>query len=277
MQRNTILVVLLCLAVALPASGLAQTTTDPAKLLEQAHSEIATSHLYSADAILRDVMKSPDASVAQVQEALSLQCMIYAGDVLGAALLIQPLGKASVEGSGLKGEVSKQLVLARHAFAIAANDYLNATVMGAELKQLKLTLPNYTQADVTKLENTLASPADLKAMLDGYSKDPTPGQGLMTRANQYGFFLAFSAAVPGSLGQNPDNIRAKVKQGVTFDNLNYLDWIARVALDMHHLLKEPNGPDLTGLAQRADERILKLAQADSPYAKAARSRAGKYK
>ncbi len=275
MKHITIISVLIALAV-LPGAVLAQTAAEPAKLLEQAHSEIAQAHLYSADSILRNVMKSPEASVGQVQEALALQCMIYSGDVLGAALLIQPLGQASAEGSGLKGEVSQQLVLARHAFAIAANDYLNATVLGAELKQLKLTLPNYTQADVQKLEGTLASPSELATMLAGYASDPTPGQGLITRSNQYGFYLAFAAAVPGGLGQNPDSIRAKVQAGAAFDNLHFLDWIARVALDMHHLLKEPNGPDLTGLAKRADERILKLAGAESAYAKAARSRAGKY-
>ena len=275
MRYATIIAVLITLAL-MPGMLFAQTPTDPAKLLEQAHSEIAQSHLYSADTILRDVMKSPDASIAQVQEALSLQCMIYSGDVLGAALLIQPLGRASEEGSELKGEVSKQLVLARHAFAVAANDYLNATVMGAELTQLKLTLPGFTQADVTQLENTLASPPELATMLTGYTTDPTPGQGLITRANQYGFYLAFSAAVPESLSQNPDSIRGKVKQGTAFDNLHFLDWIARVALDMHHLLKEPNGPDLTGLAKRADERILKLAGAGSPYAASAQARAGKY-
>jgi hypothetical protein len=251
-------------------------TQDPARLLEEAHAEIALSHLYSADAILRDVMESPDASVAQVEEALALQCMIYSGDVLGAALLVTPLGNASQEGSGLKAEVTKQLILARRAFSISANDYLNATIGGSELAQLKLALPQFSQADVTKLEDTLASPQVLAGMVEGYATDPTPGQGLITRANQYGFYLAFSAAVQENLAQNPDSVRAAAQRGTPFDELHFLDWMARVAIDMHRLLQDPDGPDMLALAKRCDQRILAHAPENNEYAAAARSRAGSY-
>ena len=72
---------------------------------------------------------------------------------------------------------------------------------------------------------------------------------------------------------------AMAAAGQRFDHLHYLDWAARVALDMHGLLNEPNGPDLLGLARNCDKRIMQIAgdQPDNIYVKNAHKRADKYK
>jgi hypothetical protein len=67
-------------------------------------------------------------------------------------------------------------------------------------------------------------------------------------------------------------------EGIEFNHIHYLDWAARVALDMHGLVNEPDGPDLIGLAQRCDDRLLSLAggSATEYYVSEARKRAAKY-
>ena len=99
----------------------------PADNLAQARSEIAAGRLYSADALLQDVVTADEAEVAELQEALFLQSTVYAGDVLGAVALIQPMAVVTTEGSELKAEISRQLLNARRAFELAVNSYLIAS------------------------------------------------------------------------------------------------------------------------------------------------------
>jgi hypothetical protein len=271
-MRNITLI--LALLLLLPAAVVAQT---PADKLAAAKSEIKDGHCYSADKSLQEIVDSVDASPAQVEEALYLQCMIYYGDVFGAALMMAPLAAASSEGSGLKGQVSKQMLLARRAFTAAANSYLNSTLSGGELKKLTVALPPFNEMDMDQLDATIKNQAALKQMMEEYDKDPAAGNGCLAKASQFGFYLGISSAVPKTPGRKVGDVRKQLAAGVTFDQLGFLDWLATVARDMHSLVNEPNGPDLPGLSRRADERILKLAGNDTSnqYVKNAHKRAGK--
>ncbi|MCH7472546.1 hypothetical protein IIA79_06295 [bacterium] len=267
-------IALTAVLVLLPMAALA----SPAENLAEAKAEVAADHLYSADALLGEVVKSPDAATGEVEEALYLQSIIYSGDVLGAVAVMQPLALASNESSELKGQVSRQLLLARLAFEVTLNDYLDATVMGGRLDEVKLVLPAFTNQDVEMLTSTLADPAAIAQILAEYDDDPSAGQGLLARANQFGFFLAISASVPEQMSGDFAIVRSKFSGGLPFDRLHYLDWAARVALDMHALVQEPGGPDLLGLAKRCDERIRQIAGDDpaNQYVKNALDRASMY-
>jgi len=263
----------ICL-VLIPLTALA----DPAAKLAEARTEIAGGRFYSADALLQEVVHDEDATVAQSQEALALQCMVYSGDVLGAVALMRPLSVATEEGSGLKAEISRQLVLARRAFTAAMNNYLNSTVMGPELDMIKLELPALKAEDINVMMGTIHDVEALKSISDTYDEDPAAGRGLLSQINLYSYYLALGDALPGGGDDNTAVVRQRLLAGQTFDDLHYLDWAARVALDMHALLREPDGPDLLGLARRCDERIISRTGGDenNQYVKNARERAGKY-
>lgn len=250
----------------------------PADDLAQARAEITAGRLYAADALLQNIVTAEDAGVVQLQEALCLQSAIYAGDVLGAVALIQPLALTTAEGSEFKAEISRQLLSARRAFEFAVNSYLVASFAGGELTQLKLNLPPLSAADVDLLMATLHDAGELNSINAAYASDPAPARGLLAQANRYSFYLALSDALPATVSRDIEKIRSTFAAGARFDHLHYLDWAARVALDMHQLLEEPNGPDLLGLAQSCDKRILQLAgeQLDNVYVNNARLRAQKY-
>ncbi len=251
---------------------------SPADDLAKARQEIAAGRLYAADALLQNIVSADEADVGQLQEALCLQSAIYAGDVLGAVALIQPLALTTTEGSEFKAEISRQLLSARRAFQMAVNSYLVASFGGGELSQLKLDLPPLTSDDVDVLMATLHDSDELNRINSIYASDPAPARGLLAEANRYSFYLALSDAVPGGANRDIAKIRSTFAAGARFDHLHYLDWAARVALDMHQLLNEPNGPDLLGLAQSCDKRIMQLAgdQQNNVYVNNARLRAPKY-
>jgi hypothetical protein len=265
----------IAMALVLPTAVLAA----PADDLAQARAEIADGRLYSADALLQNVVTADDASVAQLQEALFLQSAIYAGDVLGAVALIQPMALTTSEGSEFKAEISRQLLSARRAFAAAVNSYLIASFTGSELTRIEFKLPPLTADNVNVLMATLHDANELDSINSSYAQDPAAGRGLLAQANRYSFYLALSDAVPGAASRNVELIGRGFAGGQQFDHLHYLDWAARVSLDMHHLLQEPNGPDLLGLAQSCDKRILQIAgdQPSNMYVQNARQRASKYK
>lgn len=250
----------------------------PAEDLAKARDEIAAGRLYAADALLQNVVTADEAEVGQLQEALCLQSAVYAGDVLGAVALIEPLAVSTSEDSEFKAEISRQLLNARRAFVVAVNSYLVASFRGGELDQLKLDLPPLSDDDVNVLMATLHNADELNRINSTYADDPAPARGLLAQANRYSFFLALSDAVPGPADRDIAKIRSTFAAGTRFDHLHYLDWAARVALDMHQLLNEPNGPDLLGLAQSCDERIMQLAgdQLNNVYVNNARQRALKY-
>lgn len=254
---------------------LAAQAATPAELLTEARAEIAADHLYSADPLLQQVVESDDASVAEVEEALCLQSMIYYGDVFGAALVMAPLAAMGPEPHELKGLVSRQLLLARRAFLAAASSYLNTTVGGSQLAQLKVDLPPFANADVEQIRSALNDREVLAQVLAEYNDDPAAGQGLLARANQFGLHLGVSCVVPKSPGRTMEDVRELLGAGVRFDHLLYLDWLATVALDMNTLVDEPDGPDLVGLAKRCDNRILEQLgdDSESQLAKNARERA----
>jgi len=268
-------IITLCLLLLLPAAAGAQVPQDK---LRQAKGEMAGGHPYAADALLQEVINADDASTAEVEEALCLQTMIYYGDVFGAALVMAPLGVASAEPSKLKGQISQQLLLARRAFVVASNSYLNTTMRGSELKTLQLELPAFSEKDIEQINATISDKAALQKILADFSKDPAAGNGLVAKANQFGLYLGFSSTVPKTPGRTMGDVRAKLQGGLPFDALRYIDWMSTVALDMSYLVNEPGGPDLKGLARRADERLVKLAgnDANSTYVKNARKRAEKY-
>jgi hypothetical protein len=272
-MRITRLTTPLLIMLLLPAALWAQA---PADKLASARAEITSGHPYAADALLQEVVDSEDAGMAQVEEALCLQTMIYYGDVFGAALVMGPLGTASSEPSELKAQISQQLLLARRAFLAAGSNYLNTTVRGTLLAQLKLELPAFSESDIDKINSTLSSKEALQKILADFPKDPSAGQGLLAKANQFGLYLGFSSTVPKTAGRKMADVRQQLNSGVVFKQASYLDWMATVALDMNSLVNEPGGPDLKGLARRADERLLKLVEPDSQYAKNARQRAAKY-
>ncbi|MBN2080730.1 hypothetical protein JW859_00845 [bacterium] len=260
--------------VLLPAIALAAPDDD----LKQARADIAAGKVYAADQALQNIVNAEDATVAELEEALFLQSVIYSGDVLGAVALLQPMALLTTEGSELKAEISRQLLAARRAFYLSINSYLNASFAGSELASLKLDLPPLSAEEVSILQATLRDPEQLNQINSGYAEDPAPGRGLLAQTNLYSFYWAISDAVPGGGSYDVNAVRRRFSTGQHFDHLHYLDWAARVALDMDKLLSEPNGPDLKGLAKKCDERIIALTANDSGsvYAKNARERAGKY-
>lgn len=279
----------------------------PADKLAEARGQIAAGHVYTADALLQEVVHDEDAAVVELQEALFVQCMIYSGDVLGSVALMKPMALATRDAdtadmelyqsymdsgdneaaaaqarlikdrSAFKGEISRQLVYARRAFATAMNSYLNATVMDAGLDRVQLELPVLADDEVAIMLETLNDGPALRQINAAFAADPAPGRGLLAQVNLYSYYLALSDAVPGGNERDMALIRQRFTSGQRFDNLHYLDWAARVALDMHALLSEPDGPDLLGLARRCDQRIIEQAGDESNvYVKNARERAGKY-
>jgi hypothetical protein len=257
------------------SSALAAT---PPETLTQARAELAAGRPYAADALLQEVVDSADTETAVLEEALVLQCAIYAGDVLGAVALMHPLAQVEGEEVGFKQEVGRQLLLARRAFSAAANNYLNGSVMGSELQSVELTLPEIAPEDVDVMMATLHDIEALTRINSEFEHDSAPGHGLLAQINRYSMLLALSDALPGPPSRDVTEIRSRFKQPQRFDHLHYLDWLARVALDMHRLAQEPDGPDLLGLAGRCDERILTLTDdgQDNVYALRARGRAGSH-
>jgi hypothetical protein len=246
----------------------------PADSLAQAHKELADGHPYAADASLHEVVTDDDATVIELEEALFLATMIYSGDVLGAVALMQPLTLATNEGSKWKAEISQQLLLARRAFVIAANNYLDVTVVDQQLASLKCVLPALSNDDVEVMMGTLSDAETLSRINSTYGDDPAPGRGLQAQVNRYSMLLALGDATPMTQTRDLATIRSRFAAGQSFSQLHYIDWMARVALDMHALLSEPNGPDLLGLSQRCDQRILQLAGDDenNTYVQRARER-----
>jgi len=198
--------------------------------------------------------------------------------VLGAHIFARQLALGTTEGSPLKTEIARQLLSARMAFSVVINDYLNATVMGSELQSIKLQLPSMTDDDVAIMMATLDDADALVKINTQFAEDPTAGRGLLARINQYSFALAIKDAVPAEFGQKLSAVQQGLAGGVSFNRLCYLDWAARVALDMHRMVNEPGGPDLLGLAQRCDKRITDAAAADpnSQYVKNAQQRMKQY-
>ena len=250
----------------------------PADLLTQAKSEIAAGRIFAGDALLQQVVDSPDANSAQVEEAVMIQCLLYSGDVLGAAAMIGPLSSASPEGSGLKTLVSQQLLLARRAFASAGNSYLNSTIKGTSLNSVQLTLPKLTTEEVSQLLATLHNADVLKKMMQEFDTEPSAGHGLLAKVNTYSLYLAAGAAFKLGESTGVEQIGGSCRGGLKLNELQFLDWAARTALDMNMMVREPNGPDLAALAQRFDQRIVMLAGGDetNAYVVNARKRAKIY-
>lgn len=231
----------------------------PADTLAQAHQEFADDHIYAADALLQQVIDDETASQVQVEEALLLQSLIYYGDVLGAVAVIEPLAAASTEGSGYKGEVSRQLLLARRAFHAAASRYLTATVLGSNLEDIKVDLPEFTEADLAIIKDTLSDGKALKDIMTSYETDSSVGKGLLAKASRLGLYTGFGRMLPPDASRRFSGIRSQYSRGSVFTPIMYMDFVAEVSLEMAMLINEPNGPDLVDLARRADERIMKLA------------------
>ena len=141
---------------------------------------------------------------------------------------------------------------------------------------VRLQLPTLTDEDVAIMMGTLDDAEALKKINAEFANDPTAGRGLLARVNQYSFALAIKDAVPAGFGNELSTVHSGLAAGVAFDKLCFLDWAARVALDMHRMVDEPNGPDLLGLARRCDERIVKWAGNDpnNKYLKNAQNRSG---
>lgn len=235
----------------------------PADKLASAHREFAADHIYAADALLQEVIDDAASSQLQVEEALFLQTIIYYGDVLGAMAVIEPLAAASEQGSGYKEEVSRQLLLARRAFHAAASRYLTATVLGSKLETVKVDLPAFSEEDFSLIQATLRDKTELQNILGEYATDSSVGKGLLAKSSRLGLYTGFGRMLPPESSRKLASIRSQFGKGSVFTPIMYMDFIAEISLEMAKLVKEPNGPDLPGLAQRADERIIKLA-GDNP-------------
>ncbi len=250
---------------------------SPSDSLNKARAEIAADHVYSADALLQDVISSPDASAGQVQEALYLQTMIYYGDVFGAALLLAPVSGSTGKPSALGKEVSQQLLLARRAFHVAASSLLNELNANKQFSTVKIDLPPFSEAEVDKLNAALASRETMKELVEGYEKDQSAGRGMLAKANHFGLYIGCGSALPKQKGRKLKDVDAKLKGGVSFEEARYLDWLATVCIDMKDLIKkEPQAPDLGNLAKRADERLKKIVEKDSAFYKNAVARSKAY-
>jgi hypothetical protein len=248
-------------------------TKTPAQLLTEARTEITASRAYKADALLQQVIKSPDAQRAQVEEALVLQGMIYYGDVFASSLLLPSLVAVAKKPEPFGKKVSERMILAGRAFHSAVTKYLNITAGGGKLSSLKVTLPDFAEADVKKLQDSLSNKATVEGLLASYSSDPAAGEGMYSRASQFGLYLGFGGTLPKEKGRKFGAIKSKFQSGVTFDQLRYLDWAASVSHDMSKSVKDPLPEfNLKELSKRCDQRLLKVAPADSTFAKNAKAR-----
>src|SRR4051812_1938074 len=144
---------------------------SPAQLLADAKAEISASHAYKADTILGDVAKSPDATRAQVEEALVMRGMIYYGDVFGSALVLPSFVAVAKKPEPLGRKVSETLIMASRAFDANLTEYLNITAAGSKLSKLQVDLPAFSEDDVKKLQDTLSNKASVESMLASYSSD----------------------------------------------------------------------------------------------------------
>ena len=250
----------------------------PADNMASAHREFAADHIYAADALLQQVIDDAGSSQLQVEEALFLQSIIYYGDVLGAMAVIEPLAAASEEGSGYKEEVSRQLLLARRAFHAAAGRYLTATVLGSKLETVKVEMPAFSEEDFSLIQATLRDRAQLQEILAGYETDSSVGKGLLAKSSRLGLYTGFGRMLPPGTSRKLASVRSQFSKGSVFTPIMYMDFIAEVSLEMSRLVREPGGPDLLGLAQRADERIMQLAGSNPQnlYVKNAEKRKASY-
>jgi hypothetical protein len=265
--------------LALLAFALLLCSATPAEDMAGAKKDIAADHVYSADALLQKIIVSPDATPAQVQEALYLQTMIYYGDVFGAALLIGPVaGGSGGKDSKLGQETSRQLLLARRAFHAASVRLLNEFNAGRKLESVKVDLPTFGEGDIDKLNEAIGSKNTMEALVSGFASDESAGRGMLAKANHFGLYIGFSSLLAKQKNRKMSDIESKVKGGIKFDEARYLDWLATVCLDMRSLIKnEPSAPDLSGLAKRADERLKKLVKdKEDPLYKNAAKRAKSY-
>jgi hypothetical protein len=265
--------VLLCLLLvsAAPAKPAARQT--PAQLLSEAKAELSASHAYKADTLLGDVIKSPDSSRAQVEEALVMRGMIYYGDVFGSALLLPSFVAVAKKPEPLGRKVSETLIMASRAFDANLTEYLNITAAGSKLQKVQLTLPDFSEADVQKLQDTLSNKNSVEALLAGYSSDPSSGEGLRTRASQFGMYLGYGGTLPKDKTRKLPEIKAKFAAGAPFDQARYLDWAASVCHDISQQVHDTQPEfNLAELGRRVDQRLLKVAPADSQFAKNAKAR-----
>lgn len=248
---------------------------SPAQLIGEAKADIEKFKTGTADQLLQAVTIHPDASTAQLEEALVLQLVLYYGDVIGAMTVIPSLGKVAKEGSALKGAVGKQLVLARRAFAASMSSYLNSTITGTQLKQTNLPLPGFSEADARRIHQTLAETKTLDAIVSNFASDPAPGMGLLSRANLLGLYVSAGSLSPRSGGFAA--LRSKLGGGVEYKADRYLDWAATAALEMHGMVNDPGGPDMLALSRRCDERLLQWygKDANNSHVKAAKQRLGR--
>ncbi|MDQ3023080.1 MAG: hypothetical protein M3R04_01650 [bacterium] len=266
-------VVITGIAIAAPATKSAAPSKPPAQLLSEARSELTASHAYKADALLQQVIKSETAQRAEVEEALVLQGMIYYGDVFASTLLLPSLVAVAKKPEPFGRKVSERMILAGRAFHASVTKYLNITAGGGKLANVKLSLPDFTEADVKKLQDTLSNRASVESLLASYPTDPSAGEGLYSRASQFGMYLGFGGTLPKQKGRKLAGIESKYSGGVQFDNLRYLDWAASVSLDMSKQVKDTLPQfSLKDLSKRCNERLLKVAPKDSQFAKNAKAR-----
>lgn len=254
----SILFALLC-----PALVMASATED----LVQAKQKLTAGDPVGGELLLQQVVESADASSVEVEEALFWQLMVYSGDFLSSVALMQSMGAAGESGSSLKRQVAQQMGLSRWAFFVASGNYLNNTVSGGSLDKVELELPQIDDQDTQMLLGTLADPGLIATILAGFEADPSVGLGLLESTNQYSMYLAVADALPDVPRHDLTLLRRRVSAGENFEQTHFLDWVARVALDMDSLLNEPNGPDLPSIQRRCDQRITALVQADpnNPY------------
>lgn len=263
---------LLALATALLLTAAAGDT------LKQAKADIADHKLFTAVPLLQQVINSSDAEQAQVEEAAVLQSIICCGLVVGSGLVMRAFAGDKTESS-FKSLVAGQMMASRAGFAEAVGSYLNATVMGVKLTKLQFALPALSSESVKQMESAVTDAKKLAAALASYQSNPAEAQGLLAVANHYGVYGAASDIGTCAQGTPPEGVKSKLGSGVKFDQLYYLDWLATAALKFHHLVKDPTGPDLIGLAKRCDERLKKVAGNDpaNRFVKQAQARAKQYK
>ncbi len=229
--------------------------------LAQAKQNFSAGDPVGGEQLLQQVVESSDASAVEVEEALFWQLMLYSGDFLSSVALMQSMGAVD-SGSGLKRLVAQQMGLSRWAFFVASGNYLNNTVTGGSLEKVTLEMPKMDSEDTQMLLSTLANPELIATILADYETDQSVGLGLLERTNQYSMYLALADGLPGMHSHDFALLRGRVSAGESFDQLHFLDWVARVALDMDSLLNETNGPDLPSIQQRCDQRITALLQGD---------------
>lgn len=265
-------------AITLLLTALALTAAAPADTLAQAKEAITGHKLFTAVPLLQQVINSGDATQAQVEEAAVLEGIVCCGMVIGSGLVMRGLASDRTE-SPFKTLVASQMLTARSGFAEAAGAYLNATVLGAKLKRLQIKLPELSSTSVKELEAAVTDPKKIGAMVADYASNPAEAQGLLSVANHYGVYGAASDIGVVARGTPPEGVYSKIAGGVALDQLYYLDWLATASLKFHHLVSDPKGPDMLGLAKRCDERLTSMAgnDAGNKYVKKAQERAKAYK